>query len=255
VSVRYDNTQCMRKAQLLAHGASDMSEKRTDGYSDRLRQALREGPNPMSVRRLGEEVLPARFPDLRGATYGGVRQYAAGKVKSPRIELLRAIADVLGVRSDWLAFNDGAMLQDEDAVLRGSKPPGVDLWGAIHDAIPQLRELDISVSMNLVEAAIRLNRVLARAQRSGDESILSLSERCWGVVATTLGAVEDVIGDDRIRRDPEAFSDFASTVILAISGAIHATRFTYGPERRSPLGLLAGEYDNDPATRRDDAED
>lgn len=83
-------------------------KRRTDGYHLRLGEALREGPKPMSVRGLGRDLSDA-YPDIRGASYGGVRQYAAGRVLNPRMELLRAIADVLAVRWEWLAFDDGEM--------------------------------------------------------------------------------------------------------------------------------------------------
>ena len=95
-------------------------KKRTDGYANRLRQALREGPRPMSVRRLADQLggsdekgVPARYPGLRGTSYGGVRQYAEeGGVKNPRHELLRAMADVLEVRPDWLSFNEGEITEE-----------------------------------------------------------------------------------------------------------------------------------------------
>lgn len=83
------------------------------GYADRLRVAMEQGPRPMGARPLAKE-LQRRFPGMRGTSYGGVRQYAEGKVISPRIELLRALADVLEVRADWLAFGEGEMTEDAD---------------------------------------------------------------------------------------------------------------------------------------------
>ncbi len=91
-----------------------MRHKPTDGYADRLTKARTEGPNPMSVRGLHRAVKQS-FPDLRGTSYGGIRQYAEGKVKNPRVELLRAIAEVLGVRGDWLAFGEGPRTKEEEA--------------------------------------------------------------------------------------------------------------------------------------------
>jgi transcriptional regulator with XRE-family HTH domain len=88
-------------------------KKRTDGYGERLRMALEIGPRPMGVRQLARAVADAH-PDLRGASYGGVRQYVEGKIRNPRAELLRAIAGVLDVRPEWLAFDDGPMTAAEE---------------------------------------------------------------------------------------------------------------------------------------------
>jgi hypothetical protein len=90
-----------------------MPENPTTGYADRLSEALQRGPHPMSVRALARQIATA-FPDLRGTSYGGIRQYAAGSVRRPRTELLQAIAEILGVRRDWLAFGEGAMTDKEE---------------------------------------------------------------------------------------------------------------------------------------------
>lgn len=97
-----------------------MRQKQTDGYAERLDRARSEGPNPMSVRGL-HRAVEERFPDLRGTSYGGIRQYAEGNVRNPRIELLRALADVLGVRADWLAFGEGPMTEREAARMRAQR--------------------------------------------------------------------------------------------------------------------------------------
>lgn len=85
-------------------------QKRTTGYAERLQMALERGPRPMSVRGLAK-ALQDRFPDLRGTSYGGVRQYAEGNVANPRIDLLRAMADVLGVRWQKIAYDEGALTE------------------------------------------------------------------------------------------------------------------------------------------------
>ena len=91
-----------------------MGQKRTDGYDDRLKRALREGPRAMSVRKLAAELGGnPKYADLRGKSYGGIRQYYEGHVTNARVELLRAIADVLTVPGDWLAFGDGSMWAEE----------------------------------------------------------------------------------------------------------------------------------------------
>lgn len=84
--------------------------KKTEGYARRLQRALEHGPRPMSVRALGDRMKTAH-EGLRGATYSGVRQYVKGRVRTPRMELLRALAAELGVRWQWLAYADGAMTE------------------------------------------------------------------------------------------------------------------------------------------------
>lgn len=89
--------------------------KRTTGYDSRLREVLLSGPRPMSIRALGKE-LEERFPDVRGATYSSLRAYASeGGVRHPRIDVLRAVGEILGVRWEKLAFNEGAWTEEEEA--------------------------------------------------------------------------------------------------------------------------------------------
>lgn len=92
-------------------------KKPTDGYDGRLRLALERGPMPMSVRAfaglMGAGGGQAR-PDLRGTSYGGVRSYVEGRVRNPRMDLLRAMAQELGVRWQWLAHGEGEMTHEEE---------------------------------------------------------------------------------------------------------------------------------------------
>ncbi len=92
----------------------------TAGFSERIVRALKHGPRPMSVRQLGESLGKA-YPDVRGATYAGARLYASpgGRaVRNPRLEVLRAMADVLGVRPEWLAYDQGDMTADAEALAQ-----------------------------------------------------------------------------------------------------------------------------------------
>lgn len=91
-------------------------KRRTDGYGRRIREAMERGPRPIgSVRGLHRRVEDHQaYKDLRGTSYGGIRQYVAGNIARPRTELLRALADVLGVTYDWLAYGDGAMTEEEN---------------------------------------------------------------------------------------------------------------------------------------------
>ena len=74
----------------------------------------------MSVRKLAEEMR-GRYMHLRGSSYGGIRQYVEGKIESPRVDLLEAIADVLGVRPEWLTFNDGPMTKRQEQAQKVRK--------------------------------------------------------------------------------------------------------------------------------------
>lgn len=114
-----------------------MRQKVTDGYSKRLNEALNDGPRPMSVRALAREMgrEDSPYKDLRGTSYGGIRQYVQGDVTHPRIELLRALADVLKVRSDWLAYGQGAMTEEEEKARKAKEEAsagpsdGEEEWG------------------------------------------------------------------------------------------------------------------------------
>lgn len=83
------------------------------GYADRIAEAMHRGPNPLTSPRRLSQALRAdeRHREIRGTSYGGVRQYVQGNIRRPRAELLRAIADVLGVRADWLLFDKGPMIE------------------------------------------------------------------------------------------------------------------------------------------------
>lgn len=92
-------------------------KRRTDGYHRRIAEAMERGPRPIdSVRGLAKVIQEYEAADgtrpykgLRGATYGGIRQYVEGNITNPRHELLNAIATALEVRADWLRFNEGSM--------------------------------------------------------------------------------------------------------------------------------------------------
>ncbi|MEX2531436.1 MAG: helix-turn-helix transcriptional regulator [Gemmatimonadota bacterium] len=105
----------------------------TAGYGARIARALERGPRPMSARELARRVGEL-YPDLRGTSYGGIRQYAEGNIQRPRVDLLRAIADVLGVRAEWLAFDEDEMTEDlqraREAREAGEEPDPGATWGA-----------------------------------------------------------------------------------------------------------------------------
>lgn len=51
----------------------------------------------------------------RGSSYGSVWGYVNGKVSEPRPRIVQAMADVLGVRYEWLAAGDGPPTPEEAA--------------------------------------------------------------------------------------------------------------------------------------------
>jgi transcriptional regulator with XRE-family HTH domain len=129
-------------------------KRRTSGYGGRIERAMREGPRPVdSVRGLARrlEADDSPYRDLRGATYGGVRQYIEENVSRPRLELLRALADVLGVRADWLAFGEGRMTEhealaervtaEERAAIEREVLSNIEsaVFGALVDELPRMR--------------------------------------------------------------------------------------------------------------------
>lgn len=152
-----------------------MRQKPTSsGYQDRLAQALERGPRPMSVRGL-HQGLEDRFPDLRGTSYGGVRHYVEGKVTSPRVELLRAMAEVLGVRPDWLAFGEGPMTEEEarlaedldvGEVERREAARRRELRDAFTRGFPPFPRLGALARTAMMEVA---NRISVYSESFGDE--------------------------------------------------------------------------------------
>lgn len=111
----------------------------------------------MSVRALAKE-MQERFPNLRGTSYGGIRLYTEdGKVTNPRVELLRAIAEVLEVRPDWLAFDNGPMTEREMRALEAERdaaqlPTVTDYIAA---EAPEFADLSPVVQAVVVNTAMR----------------------------------------------------------------------------------------------------
>ena len=131
----------------------------TDGFDQRLRKAMNHGPRPASIRRLAERLQEA-YPNLRGSSYGGVRYYYEGgpEHSEPRMELLRAMSDVLGVRPEWLAYGEGAMTRDEQLAQEASEEARAALeTGAF-------RELVRQVEAALTEEIPRLRSGLTRTR-------------------------------------------------------------------------------------------
>ena len=168
-------------------------ESPTDGYRGRIRRALKQGPRPMSVRDLARE-MGEKHPHLRGTSYGGIRQYAEGKIRNPRVELLRAIAETLGVRPDFLAFNQGEMTDDEErAAVQVEGVAMAALAGAAKEHGPRsIEELGLQYWQEALELR---DSVLAGWARAG--GMIAMTPRYMPYWVAPLAAV-----CQRLRLDP-----------------------------------------------------
>lgn len=183
-----------------------MRQKRTTGYERRIARALEQGPKPMSVRQLAKELAEA-YPDVRGATYGGVRHYMTGTVANPSPELLRAIADVLGVRFEFLAYGEGAMTAEAEQVRSTAATPEededwrsqpevaamIEEWPALADEAPDganaltiliqlfnaYRVFDPKLPWSNEEDVVDLARRLTRAMRAPLDALGIQREQLW----------------------------------------------------------------------------
>jgi transcriptional regulator with XRE-family HTH domain len=141
-----------------AHLEPNMDDRQVaPGFKKRLRKALAKGPRPMSQRKFSEK-LRGKYRKLRGTSYSGVRLYLEGsddKPSKPNVGLLRAMADILGVRPEWLLFHEGEMTEDEEKARRKSEwitartlPPREDFQAArIRDAVYEAMGLPVRIAV------------------------------------------------------------------------------------------------------------
>lgn len=212
-----------------------MTKKPTAGYADRLGQALKYGPRPMSVRRLANELGGGRFPGVRGTSYGGVRQYAEGKVINPRTELLRAMGEVLGVRGDWLAFGSGEMLDVAQRRAQETQKTAAARLAEWRSA-RGLNEGAL-VSLNLgsaaaVQAVMRADDTLEYAGLGDEDRLHVLATALRGLVAAEAAfdlregaanypetlALRTAVRDPR--GDPASYALWADQVVRAFLGCV-----------------------------------
>lgn len=208
-----------------------MRKKLTDRYEDRLSQALERGPRPMSVRALASE-LAERFPNIRGTSYGGVRVYAEGGVKNPRTELLRAMAQVLEVRSEWLAFGEGAMTEEAqrmaegvadsvDEQLRGDESGP---YRALMEHFPELQKLDLDIP-GLFFMHCHRRWVACQQVGLGDDSgalFWLLCDQAWEDLWAPFDSWQEVL-ERRVPLDAQAVSHHFRSMIPALDVALAVT--------------------------------
>jgi hypothetical protein len=86
------------------------------------------------VRALANEIQAAT-QTARGSSYGALRALMEGEIINPRVDILEAAARVMGVRPEWLIWNQGEMTDERDSAagaaqvsveeLRATLPHGV----------------------------------------------------------------------------------------------------------------------------------
>jgi transcriptional regulator with XRE-family HTH domain len=115
--------------------------------------------------------------------------YAEGRVANPRIELLRAIAEVLEVRREWLAFDVGAMTEEEEQARRGvgqgaadaiRDPDEAGMYEEIVERFPDLKLFDPDIPALFAMHCLR--RVQALAQLGvdwSDDLLFEVAEDVW----------------------------------------------------------------------------
>lgn len=224
------------------YGSGPLRQKPTAGYEARIRLALNRGPRPMSVRGLQKE-LEKRFPDLRGTSYGGVRLYTEdNNVRNPRVELLRAFAEVLEVRADWLAFDEGEMTEAEQAaadlvapeswVMKADPRTGFDqgmiealadelprvkggLVRTIHRIVGLLEEMPATVLLDTAPEAIET--LLGGGVRERHAMERHLKEGGLRAVARAIRAPADVLGIDLDEIPEDDFALYVDSMAVTLS--------------------------------------
>lgn len=104
----------------------------------------------MDVKALQERVA-AKVPGKRmGTSYGSVWSYVNGKApQEPRRETVEAMADILGVRPEYLLFDEprteAARIAEEQASAIDTGHSWPAEWRPILDAFPEFDHLDPAV--------------------------------------------------------------------------------------------------------------
>lgn len=78
--------------------------------------------------RILEKRIRARWGEIRGSSYGAIEAYRKGSVRRPRLEVLRATAEILEVRSEWLIWGEGEMTSAAERIAAANRSgyPGKD---------------------------------------------------------------------------------------------------------------------------------
>jgi hypothetical protein len=207
-----------------------MGKKPTDGYDERLRRALESGPRPLSARGLAGE-LAAEHPRLnRGKSYGGVRAYIDGRVRNPRMDLLRAIADTLRIRWQWLAYADGPMTEAEGAIAaaegaRRQEEAGAAVLGFLERELPDFPSLPDWSRAVIFEAVRRFTRadlVTLSGEEVASELTPAAVEAAFHVgqtLAAVLNQAQESFGELSDDSKAELLADCARALMNLRKGA------------------------------------
>ena len=85
----------------------------------KLDQAMKE--QEVGVRRLSEQIQEKLGVNAPGTTYGALQLYRKARVYRPRVDVLEATAEVLGLRPEWLIWDEGEATDVEEYARREDK--------------------------------------------------------------------------------------------------------------------------------------
>lgn len=147
-----------------------MNPTATDTIARNLTEAMDEAG--VSVRKLAALVREKMGPEA--PTYGTYQAYRQGTVQRPRLDVLGAAAEVLGVRAEWLIWGHGPRTYEEayaDRVYRtGSGASGPELDGLAHEHYrteiwPRVERIAVEAIPRMAKASDRTWRRIADAVR------------------------------------------------------------------------------------------
>lgn len=208
----------------------------------RVGQRLAEA---MADAGVGSRILEKRIRnargDIRGSSYGAIESYRKGTVRRPRVEVLRAAAEALDVRPEWLLglddFKTDAERRRAASVGEASKPIKEEAGGdfllyRIGICFPEIEKLSDIARLLVVDAYARFAAALeVGGLLKGDDEInadlynlFSMSLR-QAIVAPLLmwriqkGQPWDA-AVDAIDWRSRAIDDYVRTAVTAFSMAV-----------------------------------
>ena len=139
-----------------------MTTNTTETFGSRLRQAIEN--SDFSFRGFQREVSE-RVPG--GITYPTINSYLKDGTE-PRRDFVEAAAEILGVRSAWLAFGEGQPTAEGEVLARGhDRPAGLlteDEFWAREEAFIASLDLGDDRQASRQHALLRFDRMLVDAQ-------------------------------------------------------------------------------------------
>lgn len=206
---------------------SEYEEAIAQGLSTRLREAIAHSPFD-SIKQFQQALEEeAEKHGLRGASYSQFHRYLQ-KEQVPPLPLLRGIADLAGVRPEWLVFGDGEPTATEEAVRRGQVAAD-EVYGQPNPAVQEfIREymvdlfgwasaIDQTAGSDLLMAV--LGRLLASCPDSEDATPEQVARLALLIRTAALRPINVLTGDlDRL--PASQLQDYLWSVTLAMRTAI-----------------------------------